>query len=166
MLRVKDITLMAILTAILFVQEQLLLFLPNIQLTVLLIVVYSRCLGFKKTSIIVVIHVILDNLFMGSLNFIYTPFMLIGWLFIPLVQCTIFKKVNSPIKLAFLGIIYSFVYSWCFIIPGMIIQEIGFLEYLTMDIVFEIVLAIGSFLTILWLYEPLSKVLNQMESNN
>lgn len=161
-LTVKDITLIAALTAILFCQEQLLTFLPNFQLTVFLLVLYSKRLGLMKTSIIVLIHVILDNLVMGSFNFIYTPFMLAGWIIIPITLNTIFKKVNSPIGLALLGIMFSFIYSWLFIIPNIIILEVDFWVYFYSDIWWEIILAISSFLSILWLYKPCYNVLDKI----
>ena len=51
--RVKDITIIAILAAILFVQEQALSFLPNIQLTVFLLVLYSKTLKLWKVLLII-----------------------------------------------------------------------------------------------------------------
>ena len=42
---VKDITLIAVLTSILFVQKQLLSFLPNIQLTFFFLVLFSKKLN-------------------------------------------------------------------------------------------------------------------------
>ena len=109
---VFDIALISLLSALLFIQEELLSFLPNIQFTVFLIVLFSKKLGLLRTTIIVIIHVILDNLYMSSFNIMYTPWMLIGWLIIPITLCTIFKKVNSNIILAFLGVFYSFIYCW------------------------------------------------------
>ena len=53
--RVKDITIIAILAAILFVQEQALSFLPNIQLTVFLLVLYSKTLKLWKVLLIIFI---------------------------------------------------------------------------------------------------------------
>ena len=98
--RTKDIALLAMLTAIIFAQEQILSFIPQFQFTILLLILYSKCLGFFKTSIIIIIHGLLDNLVMGSLNYLYTPAMLVGWLMIPLLINTIFKKVNSGSSLA------------------------------------------------------------------
>ncbi len=164
-LRVKDIAIISIFAAILFVQEQLLTVLANVQLTILLLVLYSKCMGLKKTSLIVIIHVILDNLFMGSFNYLVIIFMFLGWIIIPLTLTTIFKKINSPIELAFLGVLYAFIFSWIMIYPGMILQELTFFQYMTGDIFFEIILAISSFVTILWLYEPLSKAMNEMMNN-
>ena len=130
MLTTRDITLIAILTAILFVQEQALSFIPNFQLTVFLIVLFSEKIGFVNTIIITAIHVLLDNLVMGSFNFIYVPFMLIGWLIIPVLLNTIFKKVNSNILLAVLGVMFSFIYCWIYIIPNCIILQTDFLDAL------------------------------------
>ena len=84
---VRDITDIAVLACILFIQEELLTFLPNIQLTIFLLILYSKKLGFIRTSIIVAIHVILDNLVMGSFNLVYTPAMFIGWMTIPILIC-------------------------------------------------------------------------------
>lgn len=155
---IKDLTIIAACAAILFVQEQLLSFLPNIQLTVFLIVLFSKKLGFIKTSIIVIIHTVLDNLVMGSFNIMYFPFMLIGWLIIPIVISTVFKRCESPLILALLGILFSFIYSWIYIIPNVIILDVDPLAYLAADLIFEIILAASSFISILWLYKPCVRI--------
>ena len=93
---IKDITILAACTSIIFVQEQALFFLPNIQLTVLLLVVYSKRLGLIKTSIIIFIHTLLDCIVTGSLNLYYFPFMLLGWLLIPIIITIFFKKCENP----------------------------------------------------------------------
>lgn len=167
-MRVKDITLMALLTAILFVQEQAFTLLPNIQLTVMLLVLYSKVLGLKKTTFIILVHTLLDNLVMGSFNLYFIAFMLAGWLLIPLLLTTVFKKVESTIALAFLGILFSFLYSWVMAPASLIIQDALTLPlliaYLQIDIWWEILLAMSSFLTILWLYEPLYMMMKNLET--
>ena len=154
----KDITIIAVMTTILFVQEQLLASLPGIQLTVFLIVLFSKKLGLAKTSIIIVLHVLLDNFYMSSFSLMFTPTMLIGWLIIPLSLCTIFKKVESPILLALLGVLYSFIYCWLYIIPSYFLISIDPITYLISDIAFEITLAVVSFVSILFLYRPCSNI--------
>lgn len=151
-------TIIAACTAILFAQEQLLSLLPNIQLTVFLIVLFSKKLKFIRTSIIIIIHTVLDNLVMGSFNIMYFPFMLIGWLIIPICISILFKRCESPLILALLGILFSFIYSWVYIIPNVIILDVKPLAYLSADLIFELILAASSFLSILWLYKPCSKV--------
>lgn len=157
-INVKDICIIAVSTAIIFVLEQLLSFLPNIQLTVFLIVLFSKKLKFLKTIIIVIIHTILDNLVMGSFNIIFFPFMLIGWSIIPIMLSTLFKKINSSLGLSLLGILFSFIYCFIMIIPNIIILKIEFLPYFIADIPFELLLALSSFLSILWLYKPCCKL--------
>ena len=72
--KIKEISLIGILAGILFVLEQALVFLPNIQLTVFLIILFSKKLGFKRSIIIIILYVLLDNLVIGSFNIIFTPF--------------------------------------------------------------------------------------------
>ena len=159
---IKDIAIIGILTSILFVQEQLLSILPNIQLTVFLLFVYAKSLKLSHSLIIIFIHVILDNLLMGSFNFVYLPFMMIGWMAIPLLLKTLFKRVNDNFPLAFLGILFAFLYSWIMLIPQVLLTEVDLYAYWVADIPFEIMLALSSFLTILWLYQPSIKVLKQI----
>ena len=73
----KDLVLISLLSSILILQEQLLSFIPNVQLTFFLIVLYSKKLGIVKSSLIILIYVIIDNLLSGSLSLLFMPFMLI-----------------------------------------------------------------------------------------
>ena len=160
--KIKEISLLGILATILFVQEQALTFLPNVQLTVFLFILFSKKLGLSKTLIILTLYVILDNLVLGSFSIIFTPFMFIGWAVIPLTLCTIFRKIDSPIILALLSIVYAFIYSWIYFIPNMIVYKHTLIAFLTSDILFEIVLAASSFISVLWLYSPLSKLFDKI----
>ena len=63
---VKELCILAFLTVVLFIQEELFTFIPNFQFTFLLLAIYVVVLGYKRTSLIVLAHVLLDNLFMGS----------------------------------------------------------------------------------------------------
>lgn len=161
-IKVLDIAIIAILSSLLIVQELVLQFLPNIQLTVFLIVLFSKKLKMVRTIIIVTIYTLFDCLFASSLNLFYFPFMLIGWNLIPILLSTIFKRVENSLYLAFLGILFSLLYSWIFIIPTMVMTDVKFLDYLVSDLVFEGLLAISSFLSILWLYYPCSKLLDKI----
>ncbi len=153
--KVRDCAFIAIFAALLFVQQYALSFLPNVQLTVLLLFVYSKIFGTKKTLVIILIHILLTNFVWGSLNLIYTPAMFIGYALIPISLNTIFKKVTNIYILSLLGLILSLVYCWCFIIPSMLLTEISFVAYIIGDIYFELIVAVSSFVSILWLYERL-----------
>ena len=159
-IKVIDIAIIASLTAILFVQEQLLSFLPNIQLTIFLIVLYSKKLGLIRALLITIIHVLLDNLVVGSFALLYTPTMLISLSLIPILICTIFKKIEKTILLGLLGILFSLIYSWSFIIPNVIAYNMNPLAYFIADIPWEIILAASSFVSIWLLFNPCAKVID------
>ena len=74
----------------------------------------------------------------------------------------IFKKIENNIILALLSMIYAFLYSWIYIIPNTIVYEYSILYYLSADILFEIILAVSSFISVLWLYKPLSNLFDKM----
>ncbi len=159
--KIKDIVIISIFTAVLFVQEQALSFLPNIQLTVLLLVLYSKILGFNKTVIIVLLHVLLDSI-LGGFNILYLIPMLIGWMSIPIMISTLFKKVESSIGLGIVGIIASVIYSWSFIFIEVVVLKGSFTAYFIADLPFELLLMGSSFLSIIWLYQPLYKLINKI----
>lgn len=159
--KIKDIVIISIFTAVLFVQEQALSFLPNIQLTVLLLVLYSKILGFNKTVIIVLLHVLLDSI-LGGFNILYLIPMLIGWMSIPIMISTLFKKVESSIGLGIVGVIASVIYSWCFIFIEVVVLKGSFVAYFIADLPFELLLMGSSFLSIIWLYQPLYKLINKI----
>lgn len=159
-LTIRDITLIALLAVILFVQEEALTFVPGLQFTVFLLVFYSKKLGLWRTSVIVLVHVFLDNLFIGSFSLIYTPFMFLGWIIIPITMCTLFRRVENPFILGLLGALYSFLYCWMFFIPDCAIYGIGLIPKFLSDILFEALMAAMSFLSLVLLYKPLSKILD------
>lgn len=161
-MKVKDIALIAILTAITFVVEQILSYVPLVQLTVFFLLLFSKKLKTIKTLIIIVVHVLLDNLVSGAFNILYVIFMTIGYTSIPLFTNVLFKGKEKVIELSFIGLICSFIYSWILIIPGCIIFEMNFIDYLKGDIIFEIGLALSSFITTLILYKPLERVFNKV----
>lgn len=144
---------MAIMSAVLIIQETALSFLAGIQFTFILIMVFSRVFGFKKTFFIILLHVILDNLIMGSFNVLTIFPMLVSYSLIALSMQVI--KTNNSIILAFLALFYSFMYCFIFIPFGMIFTDVSFMVYLKSDIVFEAILASFNFIVVLWLYNPL-----------
>ena len=163
-LNTYDIVLTGILTAILFVQEEALTFIPNVQLTVFLIVLYSKTVGYFRTSIIIFIHVLLDNLVMGSMNVVTFVPMLIGWELIPIIICTLGRKVEKPVFLALFSIPIVLIYDFIFALFNYWILDIDLITWYTSGIIFDIVLIMSTFLSILWLYTPLKKVIDNFDN--
>jgi len=157
---IKDAALIAVCAAILFVQQYALSFLPNVQATILLMVVYTKMLGFRKTVLIIIIHVIVYNMLapFGPVLPLHLVSMSIGYLIIPIFLSTLFKKVKTPLGLAIFGFFHGFLYGWSFIPVTVFMLNIPLLEYFLLDLPYEFIMSITSFLTILWLYEPITKL--------
>lgn len=155
-----DITLIALMAVILFVQEFLLTGIPGVQLTVFLIILYSKKFGLFRSSIIILLHVLLDNFALTSFNVIFTPVMLLGWLVIPLTICTIFKRVKSSLLLGVLGIGYSFIYCWLYILPTCLLYDLNLIAYFIADFQYELIFACCSFISVFLLYQPCSKAMD------
>lgn len=158
-MKLKELTLCAMLTAIIFIQEELLTFIPNVQLTVLLIFCYATTLELYQTLIIITIHVFLDNLIMGSLNPITVIPMLIGWIIVVMIAF-FSKKTNTYVK-AVLSIPASILYTKCFAVANAWFLEVDIKAYLIADIPFDIVLCASSFISIVLLYDPITKFINK-----
>lgn len=163
-MKIKEIALVGILTAIIFLIDQVLSFVPFLQLSMLFIILFSRKLRTLKTSIIIIVYVTLDYLIIGF-NVLFVIFTILGWMFVPLLSNSVFKQTKSVFFIGLQGILFSFLYSWIFIVPSCLIGEIDVFEYLKLDIIFEISLALSSFLTIIFLYKPLEKVLDRFLIN-
>lgn len=162
MKNVRELAILSMLTAILFIQEELLSFLPNIQLTFFLIILYSCVLGFSKTLVIILVHTLLDNLVMGSFNIFMILPMFLGYFLIDLI-INVFKVKNN-VALAFLSIVFSIIYALLFIPTAVFIYDFDFKAYILADIPFDLILICTNFLLVLWLLKPLEKLLNNLYS--
>lgn len=165
--KTREAILLSMCAAVLFVQQLALSFLPNIQFSVLLVVLYTRVFGFKKTTLIIIVHIIAVNLMspFGPVIPVYLPAMFIAWMLIPILLATVFRRVNSAYGLAIFGLFYGALYGWVFIPFAVFLTNAPFEAYLLMDIPFEILMSISNFVTILWLYEPLYKVLTKQKNH-
>lgn len=163
---IKDICLIPICAVIVALLEYVLTFLPNIQLTVLLLVVFSKVFKTWKTLIIILIYVIIDSLLMGAFSLIYLPFTYLGWAFIPILLNTLFKNVNSPLFMGILAILFAYLYCLVYLVPVVLILHFDFLTYLISDIPFEILLMGSSFISVYWLFQPLYKLISKYYKNS
>ena len=162
----KRLLRVALAIAIIFTQEQLLMFIPNVQLTVLLIILFVSVFSFKESIMMITAYVFLDSLYMGGFNLFYMVPMMLAWYLIPLSYHTILRKTTSEHKLAIFALVFGFVYGWMFIPFNMIQTGIpNFIPYLIADLPFELIMATTGFLTVLWIYKPLYKVLINVESD-
>ena len=165
-MNVKRMLLIASAVSITFVQEQMLIFLPNIQFTVLLIIVFTTVFTFKESVIMILVYVLLDSLYMGAMSpFTMLP-LLLGWLMIPVLYHTLLRRTDNEYVLAFFALAFGFMYGWVFIPFNMLQTGIHDpIPYLIADIPFEALMGGCGFLTVMYVYRPLKNVLNQLTNN-
>lgn len=161
----RKLLMIAFAVTITFVQEQMLLLLPNVQLTIVLMFVFVSIFSYKESVIYIIVYVILDNLYMGGFNLFNVIPMLFAWNLIPFMYHVILRKTTNEKILAWAAFIFGFLYSWSFI-PGAILMYglEGVWEYYIMaDLVFEGILAVTGFVTVLWLYKPLLETMHLLQ---
>lgn len=160
----RSITLTAMLLAVLVVQEYVLTGIPQVQLTVLLILVYAMFLPYAELIPMIVAYVLLDNLLMGSFSLLYTPTMLIIW---PLFAVVARRLRRHPDYLKFiLVIVFSFVYGWAFVPASIYVMHLSswtmVYSYLVADFPAEIAFAVVNIITFQLLYTPLVRLLGML----
>lgn len=156
-MKVRDLAIISFCAVLLFVMDELLQSLPNIQLSVFLLILFSKKCSFRSTVLIIIVYVLMDSFFMGAVNPLYVSFMMLGWMNIPVLLNTVFRNIEDEVKLALIAILCALIYCWTFIIPNVIILKMNFFRYMMSDLPFEALLAFSSFLSTLWLYSPCSK---------
>ena len=162
-MKVKDLVLISILSSLIAVLEFALAFIPNVQATFLLLILICNKFNFKKSLVLILVYVLIDNLLMSSLNPIFMIFQYIALLPIP-VLLKLFKTSNVN-KLSLISIPISFLYCFILIIPAVLITKVDLKVYILADIPFELILVFVNILMIEILYNPLDKVLTTLLNN-
>ncbi len=162
LIKTRELAMLAMLTAILFVQETLLSFIPNIQLSVLLIMVYAATLGIGKATLVMTVHVLLDNIIWGSLNPLTACPMWLGWFILILIGFAL-RKFPLPVIVAG-SALGSLLYCWSFALFNYLFMNINIVAYLIADIVFETLMCSCSVITVMFLYRPAEKLINKYYS--
>lgn len=157
MMNIRKMTLMGALVSLLLVQEQILTFLPNIQFSTLLILIFVSHFTFKESLTMLLVYVVLDSLWMGAINPFYMVPMFLGWSVIPVAYHSFLRRTQNPHLLAFFGVFMASLYGLAFMPFAVFQTGVSMSVYLVADIPFQILMALSNFLTILWLYEPLNR---------
>jgi hypothetical protein len=156
-----DIAIIAIFTGIVFAVEQVLAFIPNVQLTVFLLILYTRLLGGRKTFFIALLHTIMDNIYNGTLLAHMVIPMAMAWSFIPLTLSTIFKRFKSSFSLTIFAFVFGFVYGIIFIPFSVYTYGYKPWAYFMADVPFEFMMAISGALSVALLYQPVYLLLKE-----
>lgn len=126
--------------------------------------IYGAKLDLKWGVLIIMCHVLLDNLVMGSLvPHVMIP-MFLGYL-ITLFAGFVSRNRSIWIKCCFC-VLAILIYTQLFALSSILLYDVSYIVYMTGDLPFTIVLIVFSVITMIWLYEPISKIIESKKIVN
>jgi energy-coupling factor transport system substrate-specific component len=158
-MRIKDIALIGIMSAILLAVQVALGFLPNIELVSLLIIIYTLVFG-RKALYIIYVFVALEGIIYGIglwwINYLYV------WTILFLMTM-LFRRHQSTYIWAILSGFYGLIFGALCAIPNLFISgAASAVGYWIAGIPYDILHAIGNFVVALLLFRPLYQVMDKI----
>ena len=156
-MRIKDIALIGIMSAILITVQVALSFLPNIELVSLLIILYTLVFG-RKTLYIIYVFVIVEGMIYGIslwwINYLYIWTLLF-------FAVMLFRRERSVLLWAILSGFYGLAFGALCAIPNLFLSGLpSAVSYWIAGIPFDIAHCISNFIITLLLFHPLYHVLD------
>ncbi|WMJ89565.1 hypothetical protein [Anaerocolumna sp. MB42-C2] len=166
-MKIKDIAIIGMFSAILVAVQYSLAFLPNIELISLLIIIFTLILH-KKTLYIITVFIILEGFLFGIglwwINYLYIWFVLY-------LLVTLFPKESTSLQWAIIsggyglsfGALCSIPYFFMGLAGGTIRSGLqSAFAYWIAGIPFDIAHGIANFVVVLLLFKPIYKIIDQL----
>ncbi len=158
-MKIKDIALIGMMSAILIAVQVALGFLPNIELVSLLIILYTLVFG-RKTLFIIYVFAAVEGMIYGMglwwFSYLYV------WTILFFVVM-IFRKQNSVFLWAVLSGFYGLAFgALCAILTLFLSGPSAAVSYWIAGIPFDIIHCASNFIVALFLFRPLYYVLNKI----
>lgn len=158
-MKVKNLVILAFLSAIMLVLQVVMGFLPNIELVSLLVILYTLVLK-KKVFYTIYIFAILEGFFYGF--GIWWIMYLYVWTILAIITL-IFQKNLSPILWAVISGAFGLSYGFLCSLPYFLTLGVtGGMLYWIKGIPFDVTHCIGNIVLALILFKPLYRVLNHL----
>lgn len=156
----KRITTLALFSAVIYASQVVLSGLPNVNVVTMFFVLYIYIVGYKDTTIILFVFTFLMGITYGF------GYWLLGYIWIYsilLVGTSIVKRylgVNIYV-LSIWGLLFGLLFGFLFAVHNHIIVGIDLIPYYISGIWFDVVHASSNLLAILFLLNPLLRVVQQ-----
>ena len=155
---VRKIAFVAIMSGIAFASQVLLAGIPNIEIVSVIFLICALSLRLSTGLIISFIFVMLEGLYWGFADWV------IGYLFIwPLFILLVFllkKWINTPLKAASLSGLFGLSFGTLFSLQYLLLFGPTFAaSYIVSGLTFDVIHAIGNFILMMVLFEPLRRVI-------
>lgn len=156
----KNIVLIALFSAIIFVSQIVLASVPNVNVVTLLFIVYTYNLGFKKTYLILFVFNVLMGITYGFGYWIIGYFWIYGIL---IILSKIFTKLfkDNSLQWSLFGLFYGFLFGFLFAINDSYFVGVNLIAYYIRGIPFDIIHGFSNMLALLFLFTPLNNIITK-----
>ncbi len=157
----NNIVLIAFLSAILVVSKEALSIIPNVEVVTLLLIVYTKLLGYKKTLYITFIFTTIQAIIYPPHTWIITYYLV--WPLLVLGASLILKTTNSSFVLAIYAAIFGLSFgAFDSLILSILYGPHTFIPIWLRGLSWDLIHGFSNYLTVLLLYEPLKKNLRKL----
>ena len=160
-MKIRDITLIAILSASITAGKLALSFIPNVEIVTLLFIVYSIVFGTKKSLFISLIFTTTEILIYGFSTWLLVYYII--WPMLILVTGLIKHKIKSEYGYASIGAIFGYTFGIFFAISESLFYGAAYgWAYWIKGIPFDLLHGTSNFIIILVLYKPIKETLTKL----
>lgn len=162
-MKTRDLVVVAMMSAMLFVVQVALSFVPNIELVTLLIIIYTLVIG-RKTIFAIYVFALLEGLFYGF--GIWWIMYLYIWTVLYFIVRTL-RKQEEVLVWSLVGGFFGLLFGTLCSIPYFFIGGIGAgVVWWGAGLPYDILHGVGNFVVILVLFKPIYKVVEKLYSKN
>jgi len=159
-MKVRDIVLIAILSATLTASKMALSFVPNVEIVTLLFIIYTIVFGFKKTMFVSIIFSTTE-IFLWGFNTWLLGYYLI-WPLIVILTALISKTTKNEYVYAVLAGVFGLSFGLFFSITESIFYGLGYgITYWVRGLLFDIIHGFSNFILVLILFKPIKNVIEK-----
>ena len=158
-MKTRDLVIVAMMAAVLFVVQVALSFVPNIELVTLLIIIYSLVIG-RKTIFAIYVFALLEGLFYGF--GIWWIMYLYVWTVLYFIVRAL-RKQQEVLVWSLVGGFFGLLFGTLCSIPYFFIGGIGAgVAWWVAGLPYDILHGVGNFVVILVLFKPIHKVVEKL----
>lgn len=159
-MKVRDIVLIAILSATLTASKMALSFVPNVEIVTLLFIIYTTVFGLKKALLVSIIFSTTE-IFLWGFNTWLLGYYLI-WPLLVILTSIINRKFKSEYAFAILAGIFGLSFGLFFSIIESIFYGVGYgITYWIRGLLFDIIHGFSNFILVLILFKPIKNVIEK-----
>ena len=163
-MKIRDITLIGILSASITASKLALSFIPNVELVTLLFMVYTVVFGIRKSLFISVIFTITEIFIYGFSTWLLVYFII--WPMLILITGLGESKVKSEYGYALIGGVFGYSFGAFFAVFESIFYGLAYgWAYWIKGIPFDLIHGTSNFIVIVMLYKPLLNILMKLKTS-